>query len=191
SDLSGYSVDSLVSCGSQSFRENVLITHHGISGPAILQASLHWRAKQKIKINLMPEKNMSDFLLNEKKSHNKKEIKNLLTPFFSEPFLLQFFSEHQFQNKSIADAKDQDLIKIGSTINNWELIPSDTMGYDRAEVTRGGVSTDELSSKTLECKNISGLYFIGEVVDVTGWLGGFNFQWAWASAHAAATSIRS
>ncbi len=187
-ELSGISVDSEVTVNKKKFRENILFTHTGVSGPAILQASLYWNPGDEISVNLCPEKNMSEWLLDKKCAAVKAEVKNLLTEFFTKRFsevLCEEFLQSDAPVNQISDSKLQD---FGRMLNDWRLIPHETGGYGRAEVTRGGVDTNELSSKNMEAKKVPGLYFIGEVVDVTGMLGGYNFQWAWASGHAAGSS---
>lgn len=183
--LSGVSVDSLVTCGGISFRENILFTHMGLSGPAALQASLYWRPGAEVVIDLLPDTDATEWLISKKKEGSKAAPKNLLAAFFSKSFSEKFCALMKAPELPMVQIGDKALAELGASINAWKIVPVGTVGYDRAEVTRGGVSTDELSSKTMESKKIPGLYFIGEVVDVTGWLGGYNFQWAWASGWAA------
>ncbi|MGZ3702771.1 MAG: NAD(P)/FAD-dependent oxidoreductase [Bdellovibrionota bacterium] len=184
--LSGVSVDSIVSVNGKSFRENILLTHTGLSGPAILQVSLHWKSGDPIEVNLSPERDLTELFLGLKKANSRKELKTVLGEIYSDRFAEALCEEFSVPAGPLAEKSDQVLRDLARRLHKWELHPVDTGGYGKAEVTRGGVSTDELSSKTLESKKVSGLYFIGEVVDVTGWLGGYNFQWAWASAAAAA-----
>lgn len=190
-DLAGLSIDTVTTCNGLSFRENILFTHAGMSGPATLQASLHWNMNDPVTFNLLPEKNASEWLLTQKKSGTKGLLKNLFTDLlasrFIERFISVYLSEHQ--ETPVSHVPDQALKALGEKLNAWTITPAGTVGYGKAEVTRGGVDTDELSSKTMESKKVPGLYFIGEVVDVTGWLGGYNFQWAWASAHAAGECV--
>ncbi|HEY8279667.1 MAG TPA: aminoacetone oxidase family FAD-binding enzyme [Bdellovibrionota bacterium] len=186
--LSGVSVDSTVTVNGKSFRENILFTHTGLSGPAILQASLHWFTGDAIIVDLSPDLRLDDFLLAEKKAGSRKEIKTLLAERFSARFAEALVTEFAIPGGPLIEKADQKLRELGQQLHAWRLVPVGTGGYGKAEVTRGGVSTAELSSKTLEAKKVPGLYFIGEVVDVTGWLGGYNFQWAWASAAAAGSS---
>ncbi|MCY7363293.1 MAG: NAD(P)/FAD-dependent oxidoreductase [Ignavibacteria bacterium] len=181
-ELSGISVDSVVSCNGISFRENILFTHKGLSGPAILQISSYWNSGDSIFINLLPDVNLFELL--KENSNSKIELVNFLSNYFSKRFA-QIFCGKYFQSKPLINFSEKEFKLISEKIHGWEIIPSGTEGYDKAEVTAGGVSTDELSSKTMESKKVKGLYFTGEVVDVTGWLGGYNFQWAWASGFAA------
>ncbi len=186
-DLSGLSLDTITTCNGISFRENILFTHAGMSGPATLQASLHWNQGDPVTFNVMPTHNAVEWLLEQKKSGSRSLLKNLFTDVLPARFIERFVQVY-FQKISelpLHQISDQSLRELGGKLNAWTFVPSGTVGYGKAEVTRGGVDTDELSSKTLESKKVPGLYFIGEVVDVTGWLGGYNFQWAWASAHAA------
>lgn len=178
--LSGLSFDATVSCNGVSFREGVLITHKGLSGPAILQVSSYWKKGDAITLNLLPDDNATDWLIEQKRQHPNVELTNVLakkTP----KRLAQKLSETQFQNQAIEHVNLQEIKRIGEQLNNWQLYPSTTEGMRTAEVCLGGIDTNELSSKTFESKHVSGLYFIGEAIDVTGHLGGFNFQWAWAS----------
>lgn len=192
SNLSGVSVDCILECGGQSFRENILFTHKGLSGPAALQGSLYWNHGQAITVNLCPELDVSAFLSKKKKIGELSIIKNVLGEILparlSESFCLTYFDK-KYQNTPLSQVPDKVLSEWGALVNQWKIFPSSTVGYNKAEVTRGGVSTDELSSKNMESKKVPGLYFIGEVVDVTGWLGGYNFQWAWASGWAAAQTV--
>jgi predicted Rossmann fold flavoprotein len=183
--LSGVSVDSEVTVNGKTFRENILFTHSGLSGPAILQASLHWFPGDTLRIDLSPGFDLAEFLLGEKRAGSRKEIKNLLGERFSDRLAEKLCEELGAPSGPVCQAGDQALRKLAESLHCWELQPIGTGGYGKAEVTRGGVGTEELSSKTLESKKVPGLYFVGEVVDVTGWLGGYNFQWAWASGHAA------
>ncbi|RYZ98690.1 MAG: aminoacetone oxidase family FAD-binding enzyme, partial [Proteobacteria bacterium] len=183
--LSGVSVDTEVSVGSQKFRENILFTHTGLSGPVILQISLHWFPGEKVRINLSPDRPMEAHLMAAKKEGSQKLVRNVFGEFFTERLTEKLCEEFEIPNTPIAQTADATLRKIAERTHRWELIPAANGGYGKAEVTRGGVNTDELSSRSLEAKKHPGLFFIGEVVDVTGWLGGYNFQWAWASGTAA------
>ncbi len=185
-ELSGISIDCILRCkNGPPFRENILFTHKGISGPAALQGSLYWNHGEEIHLNILPDVEVENWL----KEGKDKTIKNLMAqelPLrFCENFCNKYFPDFErishLNLKTISQVKDQ--------ITNWKIIPAGNVGYSKAEVTKGGVDTNELSSKTMESKKVPGLYFIGEVVDVTGWLGGFNFQWAWASAYAASLDI--
>ncbi len=181
-NLAGVSLDSIISCGKESFRENILFTHRGLSGPAILQISSYWTRGANIEINLLPTRNAFDIL--QKARESKKELANFLGEFLPNRFA-DTFCETIVKSKSLKNYSENELANIAKKLHAWRVIFYETEGYKKAEVTLGGVSTDELSSKTMEAKKVTGLYFIGEVVDVTGWLGGYNFQWAWASAFAA------
>jgi len=188
SDLSGVSIDSILSCNNASFRENILFTHTGLSGPASLQGSLHWRSGCPLEINLLPDINALDWLKKLKAQGTKLDLKNLLAEKLPRRFA-EKFCELQNAETKIASLSDKDLEQLANSLACWRIIPTRTVGYQKAEVTRGGVDTDELSSKTMEAKSVKGLFFIGEVVDVTGQLGGYNFQWAWASAFAAGQAV--
>lgn len=184
-ELSGVSVDVEASVGKLKFRENLLFTHTGVSGPVILQVSLQWFPGDPFYVNLSPDTNMERLLLDRKKEGSRKEIKTLLAERFTERLGAKLAEAFQVPAGPVAQVADAKLKELAAKLHRWELVPAHNGGYGKAEVTRGGVDTNELSSKTLECKKVPGLYFIGELVDVTGWLGGYNFQWAWASGHAA------
>jgi predicted Rossmann fold flavoprotein len=184
--LSGVSVDANVTVNGKTFRENVLFTHTGLSGPAILQASLHWFPGDSLFLDLSPEGSLEERLLGLKKAGSRKELRTLLAEIYSDRLAEALAAELGVPEGPLCEKADQVLRGLAARLHRWELKPVGTGGYGKAEVTRGGVSTAELSSKTLEARKVPGLYFIGEVVDVTGWLGGYNFQWAWASAAAAA-----
>jgi predicted Rossmann fold flavoprotein len=187
--LSGVSVDTIVSVRDKSFRENILFTHTGLSGPAILQASLHWFPGDSIRVNLSPGGSLEELFLSLKKSNSRKELRTLLAELYSDRFAEALAEEFSVPAGPVAEKGDAALRDLARRLHAWELKPIGPGGYGKAEVTRGGVSTDELSSKTLESRHVPGLFFIGEVVDVSGWLGGYNFQWAWASAAAAAEHV--
>lgn len=187
-DLSGVSVDCEVKVNKVKFRENILFTHTGLSGPSILQVSLYWNPGDEIEINLSPEVKLFEYLLQKKKESNKKDLKNILGEVFSDRLAEKFIEILKIPALPMAQMPDATLKALSQELHAWKMVPLTTGGYGKAEVTRGGVSTSELSSKTLEAKKVPGLFFIGEVVDVTGRLGGFNFQWAWASATAAGES---
>ncbi|MGE0886796.1 MAG: NAD(P)/FAD-dependent oxidoreductase [Blastocatellales bacterium] len=186
SPLSGISVDALVRFGNQQFRENILVTHQGLSGPAILQISSYWNSGEAIEIDLLPDGKADELLMNERDS--LKELKTLLSQFWPQRFA-QAWAAINADSKPLRQYSNKDLRAIAENIHRWRIVPNGTEGYRKAEVTAGGVDTDELSSKTMESQQVSGLFFIGEVVDVTGWLGGFNFQWAWASGSACGQSV--
>ena len=182
SELSGISLDAEVKCKDKSFRENILFTHKGLSGPAILQISSYWKEENRIFIDLLPGKNLSELFIENSKS--RIELINFISNFFPKRFA-EVFCKKYFISKSLNQFTQKELHLISDKFHKWEISPAGTEGFDKAEVTLGGVDTGELSSKTMGSKRVKGLFFIGEVVDVTGWLGGFNFQWAWASGYAA------
>jgi len=184
--LAGVSTDAIVSTDKHSFRENILFTHRGLSGPAILQISNYWHKDRDIVIDLLPETD-AEQLLSENAS-SRQRLDNFLANYLPERFA-DAFTAQNFEIKPLHQYSKKDLIKIAETLNGWKTRFSETEGYGRAEVTLGGVSTNDLSSQTMESIKVSGLYFIGEVVDVTGWLGGYNFQWAWASGFAAGNAV--
>ncbi len=191
-DLTGVSTDAQITCGKVSFRENILFTHTGLSGPAALQASLYWNRDNTLKINFIPSQSLEKLVrwfLNHKKGGSKVEIKTLLKEWLPQR-LAERLCELELTPGTVIDKlTDKKLEDFCKKIQDYTFIPEATIGYSKAEVTKGGVDTDELSSKTMECKKVPGLYFIGEVVDVTGQLGGYNFQWAWASGWAAGQAV--
>lgn len=182
SDLSGISVNSVVTCRGVSFRENILFTHKGLSGPAILQISSYWNEGEEVCINLLPDENIGERIAENRAS--RMELVNFLANRFSRRFAEKWCGVY-FKSKPLNQLKEKEITEISERLHNWKIIPGGTEGFGKAEVTKGGIDTDELSSKTMESKKVKGLYFIGEVMDVTGWLGGYNFQWAWASGFAA------
>jgi predicted Rossmann fold flavoprotein len=187
-DLSGVSIDTLIDCKKVTFRENILFTHTGLSGPASLQASLYWQKNQALKIDLLPQFDAKTWLNRIKTSHNNKsELKNVLSEKLPKRFA-EKFAQLLNMNRPINQLNEKQIDELAQQLHEWTLHPARTVGYRKAEVTRGGVDTKELSSQTMEAKKVKGLYFIGEVVDVTGQLGGYNFQWAWASGFAAGQS---
>jgi len=187
-ELSGTSVDCLVSCNGKSFRENILFTHRGLSGPAILQISSYWLPGQAVEINLLPDLDIPDWLARQRNDRPNAELKTLLAELFTKK-MAALIGEQWFVSKPIKQYTHAELEQIAARLGAWQVVPAGTEGYRTAEVTLGGVDTKEVSSKTMESLKSPGLYFIGEVLDVTGHLGGFNFQWAWASAHAAAQFV--
>jgi len=185
--LAGISLPVEVSSGSQSFTEAMLFTHRGLSGPAILQISSYWTAGKPIIINMAPDVNLVDQAKINRLEQPRQSPAAFLTTFLPKR-LAQAIASTICQQR-LADMSDRALQQMANSINRWQFIPEGTLGFRIAEVTRGGVDTRELSSKTMEAKSVAGLYFIGEVVDVTGHLGGHNFQWAWASANACAQDL--
>lgn len=184
--LAGVSVDSVVSGGKASFRENILFTHRGLSGPAILQISNYWQKEKPVSIDLLPETNALALL--EKNHASRQTVENFLSRHLPNRFA-EIFTAQNFANKPLNQLSRREIEQIAENLNNWQVKFVETEGYDKAEVTLGGVATNEISSQTMEAKKAPGLYFIGEIVDVTGWLGGYNFQWAWSSAFAAGQVI--
>ncbi|MTI17096.1 NAD(P)/FAD-dependent oxidoreductase [Rhodobacteraceae bacterium RKSG542] len=182
--LSGVSVDAVVTFGKTKFREGLLFTHRGLSGPSILQISSYWNEGEPIRVNLLPDGDVFSALKEARGKSPKQDVRTALTELLPKR-LAQFLSEEEKLGGRLADHSDKAFRKIAALVHEWNVKPVGTEGYRTAEVTIGGVDTDALSSKTMESKDVPGLYFIGEVVDVTGHLGGFNFQWAWASGHAA------
>jgi predicted Rossmann fold flavoprotein len=181
-DLSGISIDAEVRCPKISFRENMLLTHRGLSGPAILQISSYWNPGDFLSINLFPGMDILDILKEHHRS--RKQLATILEQFLPTRFL-KILLEQRDGSKPMNQYSPGDLKSIAASLTDWHLTPTGTEGYEKAEVTVGGIDTNELSSKTMESKKVPGLFFIGEVVDVTGWLGGYNFQWAWSSGWAA------
>jgi len=186
--LAGVAVDARVSCGGTSFDEAILFTHRGLSGPAILQISSYWVEGMPITLNLWPAGDLLKLLRTERQKSGRQDIATKLAKWFPKR-LVGYLAELNSWSGNLADHSDVALAKVVQEITAWELHPTGTEGYRTAEVTLGGVDTDALSSKTLQAKGVAGLYFIGEVVDVTGWLGGYNFQWAWSSGWAAGVAI--
>jgi predicted Rossmann fold flavoprotein len=182
-NLAGVSAEVIAKTNHHAFRENMLITHRGLSGPAILQISSYWEKGQAIQIDLAPEREITAAIRAAKVRNTAAAQKAFLG------ILPRRFAERWLENHA-PTAWDRDaLAKFEKQVHEWAITPWDTEGYDKAEVTAGGVDTNELSSKTMECLKVKGLFFIGEVVDVTGHLGGFNFQWAWASGAAAGRAL--
>ena len=185
-DLSGISVDAIVECGGTRFRENLLVTHRGLSGPAILQISSYWRHGQALSVNLLPDRDAQALLDNPQSAD--KLLANVLGAVLPQRFA-QRWVEFNFENQPVKRFGATRLREIAARLHAWPVHPSGTVGYKKAEVTLGGVDTRGLSSRTMEARVQPGLYFIGEVVDVTGHLGGYNFQWAWASGFAAGQAV--
>ena len=190
-DLSGTSVPARIRAErGPAFDEALLFTHRGLSGPAILQVSSYWRDGEDISIHLLPEVDLFQALRDRRTTHGKKNLTTVLSVLLPAKLVDHLAPKLSLQG-NLADQSDARLHEIAEALTNWRVKPTGSEGYRTAEVTLGGVSTDALSSKTMEVKTVAGLYFIGEVVDVTGWLGGFNFQWAWSSGWAAGTAIKS
>ena len=191
-DLAGISLKVIATYKGISFKENLLITHKGLSGPVILQISSYWEKGQPIKINLLPYLKLDDYLIQMQQDQGNLILQNIIFELFprrlAERFI-EIFEIKELSNKALTEIQKQSLKTFGFQINNWVLTPIRTEGLRTAEVCIGGVSTEELSSKTMESKKEPGLYFIGETVDVTGWLGGYNFQWAWSSGWVAGQEV--
>jgi predicted Rossmann fold flavoprotein len=181
-DLSGISVDVDVACGNGRFRENLLFTHRGLSGPAILQISSYWDGRTPLAIDLLPDVDAGAWL--GERAMSSARLDTVLAERLPKRLAQQWAAAHSAA-RPLREVGTQRLRHLGVQLNRWEVLPSGTLGYNKAEVTAGGVDAGQLSSRTMAAVSVPGLYFIGEVVDVTGWLGGYNFQWAWASAHAA------
>ena len=191
--LSGLSLEASIETGEgkakTAFLEDLLFTHRGLSGPAVLQISSFWRAGTPIRLDLMPGRDLNAELIEAKQSSRRKlanELTELIPKRLAEAWLAP---TPELADRTLPEQRDRDLAQLAARLQRWELKPQATEGYRKAEVTAGGIDTRELSSQTLESQRVPGLHFIGEVVDVTGWLGGYNFQWAWASAAACATAL--
>jgi predicted Rossmann fold flavoprotein len=183
-DLAGISADVIASCNGQQFREKMLITHRGLSGPAILQISSYWKPSQPIQLDLAPSAEVTAAFRDPRTPRNLNTLRTELRKFLPQRFADRWLEAHaptSWTNPALADFEKQ--------MHAWAITPTETEGYEKAEVTAGGVDTNELSAKTMEARKVPGLFFIGEVVDVTGHLGGFNFQWAWASGAAAGRAL--
>ena len=186
--LAGVSLNASVKFNKTVFNEGLIFTHRGISGPSILQISSYWEIKQPISINLLPELNMSLILKERRNANPKQNLSNILSDYLPNRLALAICNKLSI-SKKIGDASNEDLKNISNFVNDWIVIPTGTEGYKTAEVTLGGVDTKEISSSTMECINYPGLFFIGEVLDVTGHLGGHNFQWAWSSGFLAGQNV--
>ena len=191
SRLSGNAIDTEIRFGKTSFTEALLFTHRGLSGPVVLQISNYWVPGQSVTVDLLPAEDTGSLLIEAKNGKPRSLVRTVLQQKLPKNLVLELESLWwpTLREKPLADFTDAQLTEIGKQLNNWELVPAGTEGYKTAEVTLGGVHTDDLSSKTMESKTQPGLYFVGEVVDVTGHLGGFNFQWAWSSGFACGESI--
>jgi predicted Rossmann fold flavoprotein len=183
-ELSGVSLDVVARLGRTSFREAMLFTHRGLSGPAILQISSYWREGEEIVVDLLPDTDAAAFLKERKRSRPRAELRTVLGE-----VLPQRLAQHLAADGTMANQRDRDLEALADRLKAWRILPSGTEGYAKAEVTVGGVDTNELSSRTMAANKVPGLFVIGEAVDVTGWLGGYNFQWAWSSGWAAGEAV--
>jgi predicted Rossmann fold flavoprotein len=186
--LAGVSLEAIATCAGQSFRENILFTHRGLSGPAILQISSYWRQGDTISLDLVPAHDANGFLLERKQSRPKAEPKTLLAEILPAR-LAHALAETCLPSGTMANIPDRTLAAFAARLKHWEVQPAGSEGWPKAEVTLGGIDTRDLSSKTMEARNVPGLYAIGEAVDVTGWLGGYNFQWAWSSGWCAGQAV--
>ena len=187
-NLAGISINASVAIDKISFEEGLVFTHRGVSGPSILQISSYWKEGKPITINLLPSVNFYEILTNKRLNSAKTNISNILSEFL--PKNLASAICHKLNiNKKISETSNNDLRKLTNFVHNWSIVPDGTEGYKTAEVTIGGVNTNEISSSTMECKKHPGLFFIGEVLDVTGHLGGHNFQWAWSSGFVAGQHV--
>ncbi|KJZ20523.1 NAD(P)/FAD-dependent oxidoreductase [Loktanella sp. S4079] len=187
--LAGVALPARVSANDTSFDEAILFTHRGLSGPAVLQASSYWNEGNEITVNLDPKSDLLELLKSARKTQGKKALTTVMSQHIPGR-LVEFLADDLLLSGNIADQSDTRLSEITDQLSQWHLKPSGTEGYRTAEVTLGGVDTDALSSKTMGARSVRGLYFIGEAVDVTGWLGGYNFQWAWSSGWAAGQAIK-
>ena len=182
-ELAGVALPVEARCNGAAFRNFMLLTHRGVSGPAILQVSSYWQPGDDLRLDLLPGEDAQAWLLAQRAERPGAELRSALADRMPKRFA-QRLCEHWLGSKPLRHYRDADLRTIADALSDWPLVASGTEGYRTAEVTLGGVDTDELSSSTMQSRRVPGLYFIGEVVDVTGWLGGYNFQWAWASGHA-------
>ena len=187
-ELSGTSVACVVRCNGQDFRENILFTHRGLSGPAILQISSFWQLGDAVEIDLLPDHDALEWLQAQQSARPDSELRSVLGDLFTRK-MAALVTHRWFASKPMKQYTPAELRAVAEKLGAWRVVPAGTEGYRTAEVTLGGVDTREISSKTMESRKSPGLYFIGEVLDVTGHLGGFNFQWAWASGHAAAQAV--
>ncbi len=183
--LSGIAVDTSASCNDTSFREAMLFTHRGLSGPSMLQISSYWHPGDTLHIDLQPAMSAAEYLTAAQQDTPDAQLSTVLSKFYPKRLAQTFIDIRQWPNEPVKRLTHSQISEIDNTLSDWQVTPNGTEGYRTAEVTLGGVDTDELSSKTMMSKKAEGLFFIGEVVDVTGWLGGYNFQWAWSSAWAA------
>ncbi|CAH0542014.1 NAD(P)/FAD-dependent oxidoreductase [Vibrio marisflavi] len=186
SELSGIAIPAEITAEDGTvFKEALLFTHRGLSGPAVLQISSFWTPGQKVAINLLPDTDIEELLTRSKEKHPNQTLKTTLSKVLPKRFIDVLVERKELVDKPLKQFNPKELEAVQTHLENWQIVPNGTEGYRTAEVTLGGVNTDHISSKTMECKTVSGLYFVGEVMDVTGWLGGFNFQWAWSSGFVA------
>lgn len=185
-ELSGIAIPSEITAEDGTmFKEALLFTHRGLSGPAVLQISSYWQAGQAVRVNLVPEVDLHELLTRNLEKHPNQSMKNTLAKVLPKRLVEVLIERNELSDKPLKQYNSKELQTVIETLQQWKIAPNGTEGYRTAEVTLGGVDTDYLSSKTMECKSVPGLYFIGEVMDVTGWLGGYNFQWCWSSGFVA------
>ncbi len=189
-DLKGVSLEVSIKCGKKKIIEDLLFTHQGISGPAALQISNYWNMGERLVINFLPHDDIKELIQKEKSNNPKRLVKTILNYKLPKSFVSWLCEQTNTQNIQLANLSNKDLNKLVLLIHQWGVIPRDTKGYQIAEVTKGGVSTKELNPMTFETNKVKGLYFIGEVIDVTGMLGGYNLQWAWATGYVCGTHIK-
>lgn len=190
SELSGIAIPVVVESESgDSFKENLLFTHRGLSGPSILQISSYWNAGQKVMIDLLPNDDLSEELDTMRIDHPNQSVKNSLAKLLPKRVVETLLKNTIFNDRSLKQINNKEQEQLCSLFHKWQVLPNGTEGYRTAEVTLGGVDSNELSSKTMESKKVPGLYFVGEVMDVSGWLGGYNFQWAWSSGYVAGINV--
>lgn len=188
--LSGISIFTEISSeDGTTFKENILFTHRGLSGPAVLQISSFWQAGQAVTINLLPEASIDNLIAEWRETSPQKSLKNMLTTVLPKRFVEALIKQKDITDKAINQISNDEITYLSQYLHHWQIKPNGTEGYRTAEVTLGGVDTDEISSKTFEAKKNKGLFFIGEVIDVTGWLGGYNFQFAWSSGVACGQAV--
>jgi len=187
--LAGISVDALVTAGGAAFRENLLFTHRGLSGPAVLQVSSYWREGEAVEINLLPDQEALSWLKDGQQRFPRQQLSTLLKGALPAR-LVEVLVMADLADAQLANVSDEALERLAERLGAWRAYPNGTEGYRTAEVTLGGVATEEVSSKTFETKKFPGLYLVGEALDVTGWLGGYNFQWAWASGWCCGQHLR-
>lgn len=191
-NLQGVSHEVILKTGGAEFKENILFTHEGLSGPAALQGSLYWHENEPLTLNFLPQftsKTCFEFLKQKKETESKKRLKTVLEPFFADRLKDKLLQNFDFASTILAEISNKNLEKVATHLTSWNLTPQTTVGYAKAEVTRGGVDTTEINPQTFESLKTKGLFIIGEVLDVTGWLGGYNFQWAWSSGFCAGQSV--
>jgi len=186
--LSGVSIPVVASVASKGFSESLLFTHRGLSGPAILQLSNYWHLGEAITIDLLPSQDLVELFQQMKQQKPKSTISQVLSKYFPKSLVIAL-AERWWKDQPLQNYKNSELNDIATSLNAWQLTPSGTEGYRTAEVTRGGVDVSQISSKTMQVNGIEGLFFVGEVLDVTGYLGGFNFQWAWSSGYVAGSNV--